>query len=284
MNDRYTPPSVDVTLGREIQALAKNYPDLVQSITSQMPAIAAAQYGVSHEFTPKYYQDIIYNEPYLKQMNEMDQRQREANQLAGIASDVKTLSGPGREAINQAMVAQRQADPEFFANRGILGDKMSEALNASSATLSPTERAEMERSIARSNPRNVDSALNTASNAMQFGQAGTAKANNLANVVAQVANALPQLRSGTDVYGIGTGRAGLTGGPANQRFDQNQAKADNTSASLATNLLNTSSQAELQRQQLKGAYNLTDLEKLNQGMGAGGAVIGGIIKGIAGGF
>lgn len=252
MNDGYTPPSPNVSLAAEVKAIAENYPDLIKAYTKQIIPIEQAKYEAARTMSPQYYQMMLDNQDYLKKLAALDSDVKAQTQEREIASDVRTLQGPGQAAIRSAMDAERMADPEFYRNRGLIGDKMAEALVASSATLSPTERAEMERSIARTDPRNTTSALNTAKNAMLFGKAGTEKANNLAKVVNEVSSSLPALRSGVDVYGIGTGRAGLTGGAAQTRYGQGYQMPGSEAFVGGADAFNKANQLEIARQQIKG--------------------------------
>lgn len=269
------PPSPSESLFQEVRAVARNYPELVEAYTKQILPIERAQYDAAREMSPKYYQMTLDNAPYLRQLASLDSDIKDQTQQREIASDVATLRGPGQGAITAAMEAERMADPEFYRTRGLIGDKMQEVLGASSATLSPTERAEMERSIARTDPRNAESALNTARNAMLFGRAGTEKANNLAQVVSQVTQNLPALRSGVDVYGIGTGRAGLTGGPAQQRFGQGYVQPGNEAFVGGAQAFNAANQAQLQRNQIKAAQPST-LQNLLTGAQVFSTMAGGI--------
>jgi hypothetical protein len=110
---------------------------------------------------------------------------------------------------------------------------------------------------------------------MLFGQAGTAKANNLANVVSQVSANLPALRSGIDVYGIGTGRAGLTGGAAQQRFGQGYYTPGSEAFTTGVDAANKAHQLELQRQQLQND-NPSSLQNLLTGSQIFSTFAGGI--------
>jgi len=210
--------SADESTEKEMQALTKWMPHYVKAITGQIQPTEEAKYEASKELSPKYYQMAIDNAPYQKELNRIAQEQKATNQQAEIASDIKTLQGPGQQAAQEALNLAMKTDPEFFKQRGLISDKMGEVLGASSATLSPTERAEMERSIAQTGARDKDSAINTAKNAMLFGSAATNKANNLAKVVQSVSSSLPQLKSGLDIYGIATGRGGLSGNTGEQRY------------------------------------------------------------------
>ena len=260
MGNKYTPPSPRETMAEEVRAIAQNYPDLVKAYTEQIIPIEQAKYEAARTMSPQQYQLTLDNAPYLKQLAALDSDVKAQTQQREIGSDVATLRGPGQQAITAAIEAEKMADPEFYRSRGLIGDKIAETLGASSATLSPTERAEMERSIARTDPRNSDSALNTAKNAMLFGKAGTAKANNLANVVNQVTSNLPALRSGVDVYGIGTGRSGLTGGPAQQRFGQGYMAPGQEAFVGGADAFNKAHQSQLERDRLKNAATYTGLE------------------------
>lgn len=180
-----------------------------------------------------------------------DQLNSESNlrkSMANAGNDAAVLAGPGQELIRQALAAAKMADPEYYASRAQTSDSLSKLLAQTTANLgmglSNTERDEVGRGLALDNARrgtaNAPSQLNTVSNAMSFGAAGTARENDRQNQLSRAISAstafLPAAKSGVDVFQVATGKPSYAS--QDNRFNTNTATDANATAN---SLLNTSS-------------------------------------------
>lgn len=180
-----------------------------------------------------------------------DQLNSESNlrkSMANASNDATVLAGPGQELIRQALAAAKMADPEYYATRAQTSDSLSKLLQQTTANLgtglSATERDEVGRGLALENSRrgtaNAPSQLQTVSNAMSFGAAGTARENDrqnqLAKAIASSTAFLPAAKSGVDVFQVATGKPSYAS--QDNRFNTNTAT---DSGANANSLLNTSS-------------------------------------------
>lgn len=173
---------------------------------------------------------------YAPGMNETGRGIYNDNARNQVSLDNELLgSANARGAITKADAFQRQIDPEYYKGRETGLKELQDLYGKISSTpdqarlaeegnlLSGSEMAEMERGLNRVGG-NVPSAMTTAGNAMQFGEAGRQKlmSNRAENRTAQsfkpgmlsdalksTATALPTFRSGIDPYKIATGKSAI---------------------------------------------------------------------------
>lgn len=108
--------------------------------------------------------------------------------------------------VDNLVEAQNRIEPEYFQGRGLALQGLQDLFKP----MSGAEQVEMERGLNRMNGSTgniIPDALTTASNAMQFGQAGR---NRLSQAVAQATAALPTFRTGIDPYKVATGKSSST--------------------------------------------------------------------------
>lgn len=184
-----------VKLGEEadkiMRAFVANYPAMAQTIAGQAVPLAQSDLAATQATYP-------------------------ALQQLGIQTDLATASGPGQQLVDKALQLEKQASPEYYGTRtagsNALGD-LFKSIDLSGA-LSGGERSEIERGINRGNLAqgiNNQTPLNAVENAMQYGQASTARKLAQQGVATQAVGVasglLPTLKTNIDPFQIATGRA-----------------------------------------------------------------------------
>lgn len=225
-----------VPAGESTDAMLKGYIDnldkLTQATTRNIPASEQALLDADRQFQPQR-QELSYDiaSRFLPMFTKLgtDVAGQEAMQRAG--NDVSLLKGPGRELVAANLEAQKLADPEFYKQRGRTSDSLDmlyDSLDDPNEGLSGSERAEIERSTARTNQQRgieAPTATSAVSAAMNFGQAGAARKaakQQAINAAVQTAGqTMPALRSGVDVLQLTTGRPSQANTGV-QRFGENQ--------------------------------------------------------------
>jgi len=160
--------------------------------------------------------DLDISKQFLPQFTQLGLDQQRQQAMGQAQNDADILSGPGQDLVRANLEAQKLADPEFYKTRTGASDQLARlfgSLDDPNGGLGPTERAEIERSLARDNySRGNETPTSTSAveSAMKFGQAGAArKASKQQAVNAAVQTAgqiMPGLKSGVDVLQLTTGR------------------------------------------------------------------------------
>lgn len=261
-----------------------------QELASILPNImgtAGAQYQASQQYSPGY-NDLMARlfSQYGGQLagtgaqigQQTQQAQANANaQVAGSAG--------GQAALNAAIAGDRAANPEFYAARAQEGQGLGNLLGSIdlSGKLSGGETEALNRSIAQQNMQtgtlNAPSAVNAASNAMQYGDATYKRQeqakSDLSSALGEATSFLPASQSGVggmNAWGIATGGPttttssanagmGLFQGPTNYSGLTNTANANNLSSILGN--------AMSGQTQLQGEY-----QRLNEGQPSGAQQVG----------
>lgn len=175
--------------------------------------------------------DLDIARRFLPQFSELGVQQQGAEQMGRAANDAALLRGPGQDLVRANLDAQRIADPEYFRSRASTADALNmfmDSLDDPNEGLSATERAEIDRSIARTNSQRgleAPTATSAVESAMNFGSAGTqrksAKQDQIAKAMGAASAVMPSLRSGVDVLQLTTGRPSVAN-TGLQRFGENQ--------------------------------------------------------------
>lgn len=199
-------------------------------------------------------------------------RQNAENQAK---TDLGIVSGTGRQLAREAMITQREADPEAYRARELALGQL-EQLNSSlvnpDAGLSGGERAEIDRSLARENFSRgtgaTPTATSTVGNAMAFGQAGEARRgarqSAIANAAQLAAGAVQPLSSRVDTFQLTTGRPSINTGEQRQQGTQQVGQESNQ---IGTNLFNNTSQIRQQENQTNAARR-DALDRVSQVIGS----------------
>jgi hypothetical protein len=197
------------------------------------------------------------------------------NAQAQAETDLGIVSGTGRELAREAMITQREADPEAYRARELALSQL-EQLNKSlvnpDSGLSGSERTEIDRSLARDNFARgtgaTPTATSTVGNALAFGQAGEARRGQRQSAIAQAAQlaaeAVQPLSSRVDTFQLTTGRPSVNTGETRQQPVQGVGEQSNQ---LGTNLFNNVSQTRQQENQIN-ASRKTWIDRVTEGVGA----------------
>jgi len=229
--------STQETTASQLAAYIKYFPQLLQSVAGNTGTVERAQLGLSKELAPQ--QSALQADIARQFMPEftqigLDQARQQA--LGTAQTDAALLAGPGRDVVRNLTEAQRLADPEYFKQRELaMGalEKLFGSLSDPNAGMGATERAEVERTLARENAARGNVAptqMGTVEAAMRFGSAGearkSAKQAAISQAVQTAAGAAPSMRSGVDAFQVTTGKPSSNVGVA--RFgdvDANQGGA-----------------------------------------------------------
>lgn len=191
---------------KSIEAMTKYYPALIDALNAKVGPTAMAQLEADRAVSPGYAQ--LTADIYKQQAPEMARVAAGAQDITDKAASARELDlarTTGRELVSEADAAQRVLDPEFYKTRENLGGAMEKYLKASDPTLNETELEAMRRGIGRTS-FNPGSAMDTAVNAMNFGQMGRDKVNSYGAAIGQVAQSIPAMRSGISGFEVATRR------------------------------------------------------------------------------
>lgn len=260
-----------------LDSLAVYAPRAIQAISETTPATAQKELEVAQLTSPGYaaLQNQIYRD-YGPEANRLGAEFARANTLAAVQAEADAAAGPGRSLVTQADELQRQLDPEYYADRKIVGDAISKYLGSYSPTeLTGSEIAQINRGIAANEGPMTPSALRTVKNAQTFGDAATNRWKNFGEAVVGASSALPSLRSGISGFEVATRRP-LTSNTGDSRLSspemQSPTSAFNTNFGFANNILSE-----------MGAHNRaaiakskSTLEKVQGGAQAAGGILAGV--------
>lgn len=192
-----------------MNAFVQNYPKISEEISASMPLLAEGQLKAAQATYPQ-------------------------QQALGVNTDLSLLKGAGGQLANEAVNLDRQTNPEFYKMREGASNSLGDLFKSIdlSGNLSGGERAEIERSVNRSN---INSGINsptptsTIADAMTFGNASTQRKLQqqgvLTGALGATAGLLPASRSGVDTFKVATGR------------DSTAATANSGASQIASGLL-----------------------------------------------
>jgi len=234
---------VSTTMNRIVDALIEKMPKTNKAIRAEYAPEAAAEYGVTKDYSPKYAQlqaDVLGDQGV--QLAKTGRELSAAEQLAAAQTEADIQSGPGNKMVDTAIEQAKRADPEYFAQRGSLAEAIKTALASvgDPNKLSPGEEESVARGLGRT-AWNVGSPQQAAKDAMVFGDQLAKRRAEQRNAVSTASNALPALRSGLNTQAIATQRTILpNAGLAN--YTGIVTPGVEQSNVMAGNLLNSSSQ------------------------------------------
>jgi hypothetical protein len=265
-------PSTQESMDAVLKAYASNMPAMIQAQIAGAQQYEPAMLALRQQVSPGQNQlDLDLLNQFGGQFAEANQRIAGQNALAQAGNDLAVVQGPGRELVREAMRTQREADPEAYRARELaLGqlERLNSGLLDIDGGLSGSERAEIDRSLARDNFSrglgNVPTATSTVENAMKFGAAGEnrrqGRMSAIANAAQLSAGAVQPLSSKIDAFQLTTGRPSVTGqqgsGSREVGSDTNQ---------LGSNLLNNTTNIRQQENQIN-AQRRDALDRVNQTM------------------
>lgn len=213
------PPQKDTgeTTAQQMQGYIDNIDKYTQATNNNVLPTEQSLLDARRQIQPQQSQFELDNaRQFLPQFTQLGLDQQAQQSQGQAANDAALLNGSGRDLVKANLSAQQLADPEYYKTRQQTGDQISRlygSLDDPNGGLSGTERAEIDRSLARDNvAKGIDSPTNTSAvqSAMQFGAAGAkrkADKQQAINAAVQTAgNVMPTLKSGVDVLQLTTGR------------------------------------------------------------------------------
>lgn len=251
-------PSASEMMSGVSKGILKNYPQLAallqdQSNSALMPT-AQAELDVAQQMTPQYNQLMLdMYKQFAPQLADVGIGVGKNIQLGQAQNNADVAnSDSGRAALDAAINADRTANPEFYSTRELEAARLSDLLKSIDLTggLSGSENRALDQSIARQNQQlgmlNAPSAINAASNAMQYGEKTYERQQNAKNdlnkALTTATSFLPASKSGIDAWNIATGgpdTSTKTGAGALGVFQGLTTGAGASGAQNTGNLLNT---------------------------------------------
>lgn len=225
---------------------------------------------------------------YGPQLAETSGNVQLASQQAAANANTQTLnSSQGQGAIQAALAADQQVNPEAYATRTATGNALQNLLASDgdlSGQLSGSETRAIQQSLAQQGVQNgttnIPSATQTVSNAMQYGNATYQRQqqakSNLSDAISKATTFIPQANNNNvNAWAVGTGNQGS--GNASNLFGGaiNSAASQVNSAVGAANP-NTSSSLYSTGAGLQAGNNATSASQSGSNAGAIGGIIGGL--------
>lgn len=227
-----------------LKSMQGNLPGVYQVMMDWQPKIADVQARTDAAVSPIYADtQVQLYDTAGRELNRIGNEIEMQNQLASSEREKAIATGTGRDLVTAANELNRLMDPEFYKMREGVAAGADKLLGSMDPTkLSGSERAEVERGLARMGSVNPESAANTVANATQFGSALQQKQQAFSNVLAQIAGSIPATRTGVNAFEIATKRA-LTPNAGNANFvgvqsntGQNSWETGNNFMAQASNL------------------------------------------------
>lgn len=210
-------PNPGESMAKVLEALTKNLPGFLEVLNKSAPATAQTEYDIAAQYSPQYaqMQNELYKQ-YGPELNRIAQDINQENALAQASTERDVLRGPGGDVVRESRKLSEEVDPEYYKTRSTTSNALADLFGSINVNgLSGSERAEVERSLARDNSRRgleSPTATSTVENAMHFGSALDAKRNQLGQAVALATSFLPTSRGASDTFMQATGRPGTSGG------------------------------------------------------------------------
>ena len=264
-----------------LDAYEEKLPGLTKVVSENIfpleQAIFESKKAISPQESDLAYQLFANNAPRFNEIGQEIIRENARSQAAG---DLEILSGAGGDLVRKGASLAKEIDPQFERLRSALATSGEELLGSLDlgGELSGSERAEIDRSLARDNAAmgtfDTPTAIQTITNALNFGKAGEARKaqrqTSASQAVGAVGSITPGTRSGVDPLLAGVGRASVPNQGAGVAPGINQSVGQ-SGLGFGTNVLNTVAGT----QQQYGAANSRDaLDRVVQGLGGLGALFG----------
>jgi len=242
-----SPQAPQETTDSMMKGYIDNLDQFINATTRNIIPSEQAQLDARKVINPQQQQlDLDIAKQFLPQFTDLGLQQQRQENMGKAENDTALLQGPGKDLVRANLEAQKIADPEYYATRAGTGksmDMLFNSLDDPNSELDGSERAEIDRSLARDNfGRGIEAptATSAVSNAMNFGAAGAARKRSkqeaINKAVASASQAMPAMKSGVDVLQLTTGRPSQV----NQglgRFGDNQ-QVGGMATSLGSQLMN----------------------------------------------
>ena len=232
------------SMGSVLNAIKDYYPDAAKAINATLGPTAAAQLEADKSVSPGYAQlntDIYakYGPEAAKTAANID----DITQAAASKRELDLAQTTGKGLVTQADLLQKQLDPEFYKQREATSDAISKYLTNANPNLTENEREEMRRGMGSTSAANPESAIDTAINASRFGSKFSDKNTAFGNAIANVAAALPTMRSGISGFEVATRRA-LNSNTGGDRVSGATTNAGNNTYGMANSFMNNATQLQ----------------------------------------
>lgn len=227
-------PTAQETTAEMMQAMQQFLPGTMTAVNAQILPNELAQLAASQAVSPAYaeLQAQLYGGPG-RELNRIGNEIARENALAAAGTDAAVLAGPGMDLIRQANVAQREIDPEYYATRAAASQGIGDMFK----TMSGGEEEAINRYLNRQNlsrgTLNVPSMSQVVQNAQTFGNAARDR---LGQAIQLATGALPNFRSGVDVFQQATGKPSFAN-TGNQQFMGARQEAGQQSSQFANNFM-----------------------------------------------
>ena len=263
-----------------IEDVIKFLPQYLQSVGAAMTPIEQAKLQAEQAVAPGRAQlQLDQYRTFGPQFSQIGSQIAGQEALAQAENDRALLNGPGADVVNQLINLQRTADPEYYKSREYMASQM-QRLNDSivdpDAPMSGSERAEVDRSLARDNAmrgNDSGSSLKTVENALNFGAAGEnrrmARQEQIGKILGTTAGASGALRSGMDVGAATLGRPVTNAGQT--RFGDPQS-VGNEATNAGQNLFGTFA-GNYMNSAVANQNRKTALDRANETMTAIGSML-----------
>lgn len=214
-------PDVELSKPADPSSLAQAQLDVAKGmiplVTSAVPKLAEAEWQATQKYAPL--QSQLQTQLFQQQMPLLNQVSRDIttqNMLAQAEAEKQVAQGPGRALTQEALATAKLADPEFYALRELLGGKLAEQIRnpVTGGEYEALQRGINQQNVNTGNTR-VPTNVGTVVAAQQYGNQYQNRLNDALNRATQ---ALPQLKSGMDVFQQATGRAGMVDNQAQNAF------------------------------------------------------------------
>ena len=262
-----------------LNSIRESYPGAIEAVNKTLVPTAQSQLAADQAVSPGYAKlnMDLYNQfgpEAAKTAANID----DITQKAASQRELELAQGTGRQLVTEADLDHKQLDPEYYAQRAAMSEAMTKYLKASDPSLTENEREEIRRGIGRTST-NPSSAIDTASNAMQFGEKGREKVSMFGDAISRIAAAVPTMKSGISGFEVAT-RRNIGSNTGDSKVGQASTNAGDNTYSFANNFL---SQAGGVQQTYMGQRK-SALENTEKSLGIGGKFIGGIAGGMMGGM
>jgi hypothetical protein len=280
-------PGGSETTDAMMAAMIKNLPDLTRVTGENILPLEQAKLNAARSIAPQENQLALdLYAKYGPALNALGADIMRQNQMAAVGADAAAMQKAQESGlIEKSLALQREADPEYYKNRALIADKQAKLLAASGdGGLTPTEMEEVARGLSRTNVRggvnDLGSPTAAVQNALQFGSAGQARRNNLAQILSSTAQTLPAMRSNFDPFQVSTGRSAFSGNLGESKFQSADTRGiGQNTLGLSQNLLSQAGENQRLSQNLN-AQRRSGLDVFNQTFGS---IMGGV-KSLAGGI
>lgn len=266
-----------------MQNLITYLPQYLQTVGGQIGPTEQAKFNAESSLAPQRAQlQLDQYKNFMPQFSQIGSDIGRQQQLSQAGTDLATVEGSGGRLGEALTEAQKKADPEYYRSRGLIESQMgrlNDSIVDPNSGLSPTERTEVDRSLARDNysrGNEAPTATSTVSNALAYGREGEQRRLQrqaaLQGILGTTAGSSGALKSGIDVGSAILNRPIINS--SDNRFTNPQAPG-NEAFGAGQNLFNQFQSTGLAAQQ--GNQNKkTAVDRVTDSIAAAGSVLEGV--------